>query len=340
MDEHTRSVHPAPLQATVKHEAWRMREPFEIAGQTIVDLPLLHLSLSDGNGCAGHAEAAGVDYDGETLTSMSEQLRPVLPRLTAHTRPVDIQDWLPAGGARNALDCALWDLWAKRTGIPVWQHLGLQPWRPTETALTIGLGTLQEVERRAAALQSAPIIKIKVDAERHLSLIERIRARAPQARLVVDANQAWTLEQLRDLMPALQRLGIEVIEQPLARGIDQLLASYRSPIPLIADESCLDVSSLPHVEGRYQGINIKLDKCGGLTQAVELARQARARGLRIMVGNMCGTSLGMAAAFALTAGADWVDLDGPTMQQQDRLHPMRFDAGTSMLDPPLPALWS
>ena len=328
------------LQTTLQHEAWRMKEPFEIAGQVIENLPLIHLCLSDGNGHTGHAEAAGMDYDGETLESMSAQLTPLLDRLTSHTRPVDIQDWLPAGGARNVLDCALWDLWAKQSGVPVWKRLGLQPWKPTLTAVTIGLGTLEEVVRRAAGLRQAPLIKIKVDADRHLAYIERIRAAAPHARLLLDANQAWTLEQLRDLMPTLQSLGVEAIEQPLARGADAALADYRSPIPLVADESCLDVSSLVYVESRYQGINIKLDKCGGLTQALALAQQARARGLLIMVGNMCGTSLGMAAAFALTAWADWVDLDGPIMQEQDREHPLSFDADTSILHPPSTQLWS
>jgi L-alanine-DL-glutamate epimerase-like enolase superfamily enzyme len=209
--------------------------------------------------------------------------------------------------------------------------------RPQLTACTIGLGSIADIRRRAKGLSSVPLIKIKVDGTRHVDWISVVREEAPQARLVIDANQSWTRELIESLMPELLTLGIEFIEQPVRRGQDDTLDGLRSPIPIVADESCTDRNSLQALVNRYQGINIKLDKCGGLTEALALARNAQALGLDVMVGNMCGTSLGMAPAFLVAQLAHWVDLDGPLLQREDRPDAMRYVNGT--VDPPAASLW-
>lgn len=325
------------LQLRITEESWALHEPFEIAGQVIVELPLLLLELIDEDGRIGRGEAAGVDYDGETPGSMRAQLETVRPRLRATTAPAEVQTWLPRGGARNALDCALWDLQSRRSGVPAWAAAGLDPMRPLLTACTIGLGSIADTRRRARRLSAAPLVKIKVDALRHLDRIRVVREELPCARLVVDANQSWTVALLRELLPGLQELAVEFVEQPVPRGRDAGLDGLDSPIPLVADESCTDRHSLPVLLGRYRGVNIKLDKTGGLTEALALARQARTLGLDVMVGNMCGTSLGMAPAFLVAQLARWVDLDGPLFQQDDRPHAMRYADG--VVQPPLPRLW-
>ncbi len=325
------------LQLQVTEEHWSLEEPFEIAGQIMVDLPLLVVELTDSNGLVGRGEAAGVDYDGETPSSMRGQIESVAARLSTATTPSDLAALLPRGGARNALDCALWDLQAKRSGVPAWVSAGLQPMRPLLTACTIGLGSIGDIRRRARTLSSVPLIKVKVDGTRHLDWISVVREEAPQARLVIDANQSWSRELIEYLMPELLALGIEFIEQPVRRGQDDTLAGLHSPIPIVADESCTDRHSLPGLLNRYQGINIKLDKAGGLTEALALAREARALGFDVMVGNMCGTSLGMAPAFLVAQLARWVDLDGPLLQREDRPDAMRYVNG--MVEPPAASLW-
>jgi L-alanine-DL-glutamate epimerase-like enolase superfamily enzyme len=325
------------LRVRVTEESWALPEPFEIAGQVIVDLPLLLLEVTDRNGFAGRGEAAGIDYDGETPRSMRSQVEGILPRLTETTTPDDLQAWLPRGGARNALDCALWDLRAKRSGVPAWRAAGLEPMRPLLTACTVGLGSIDDTRRRARRLATAPLIKIKVDGVRHVDWIRVVREEAPKARLGVDANQSWTATLTRKLLPELRELGVEFIEQPLPRGRDGELEDLDSPIPFVADESCTDRRSLPALVYRYQGVNIKLDKTGGLTEALALAREARAMGFDIMVGNMCGTSLGMAPAFLVAQMARWVDLDGPLFQKEDRRFALPYSDG--IVQPPAPELW-
>jgi L-alanine-DL-glutamate epimerase-like enolase superfamily enzyme len=205
------------------------------------------------------------------------------------------------------------------------------------TACTIGLGTIPDTRRRARALSEVPLIKIKVDGARHLDWIQAVRDEAPHARLVIDANQSWTRELIERLLPELLSMGVEFIEQPVRRGEEDTLDGLNSPIPLVADESCTDRRSLPALVNRYQGVNIKLDKTGGLTEALALAREARELGFEIMVGNMCGTSLGMAPAFLVAQMARWVDLDGPLLQQEDRPCAMQYAGG--VVSPPVPQLW-
>jgi L-alanine-DL-glutamate epimerase-like enolase superfamily enzyme len=318
-------------------ERWPLREPFEIAREVMHELPLLHLRLTDRHGHSGQAESAGVDYDGETPASMGAQIDAVASHLHDDITGPELLDLLPAGGARNALDCALWDLRAKRSGKPAWQQAELPAWQPVMTAFTIGLGKADDTRRRLRAARGLPLIKLKMDATRHVDVLAMLRDLLPEARVVVDANQAWTPALLDRLLPALQGAGVELIEQPLPRGADAALAGFASPVPLAADESCTDRSSLDALQGRYQAVNIKLDKCGGLTEALALAVEARQRGFDLMVGNMCGTSLGMAPAFVLAQMARWADLDGPLLQSGDRTPAMDYSRG--IVQPPLPSLW-
>jgi L-Ala-D/L-Glu epimerase len=325
------------ISCRTRIEHWALTEPFEIAREVITDLPVLMLELTDEQGRIGRAEAAGVDYDGETPLTMAAQVGRVAQRLQDDLCGADLMRWLPAGGARNALDCALWDLRAKQSGVPAWRQAGLPDLQPVTTVYTIGLGDAATTRRKLRAALRYPVLKLKVDARRHLDIVHMVREEHPQARVVVDANQSWTLNQLEELLPELAALGVELVEQPLPRGEDAALRGLQSPIPLAADESCTDSSSLSKLVGCYQYVTIKLDKCGGLTEALAMADTAVRLGLGLMVGNMCGTSLAMAPAFLLAQRCRYVDLDGPLLQQLDRAVPMRFHGG--LIDPPSSALW-
>jgi L-alanine-DL-glutamate epimerase-like enolase superfamily enzyme len=318
-------------------ERWAMLEPFEIAREVIADQPVILLQLTDAQGVNGYAEAAGVDYAGETPESMAAQIAAVQAQLHDALDASELMQMLPAGGARNALDCALLDLRAKQSGVPVWQALGLAALLPVTTAFTLGLGDDATTRRKAREARHYPLLKLKVDALRHLDVVRLVRQEHPQARLVVDANQSWNLDLLKDLLPLLQAEGVELVEQPLPHGQDHQLDGFQSPIPLAADESCTDRSSLPELLGRYQFINIKLDKCGGLTEGLALAAKAKLHGLGLMVGNMCGSSLAMAPAFLLAQQCAYVDLDGPLLQKQDRAVPMHYHHG--FIQAPDAALW-
>lgn len=318
-------------------EHWAFKEPFEIARVAITEQPVLWLELNDGQGHVGVAEAAGVDYDGETPASMARQIAAVQSRLHDGLSGSELLRLLPAGGARNALDCALWDLRAKQSGTPVWRAAGLPEPAPLLTAFTLGLGDEATTRRKLQQVRGFPLLKLKLDARRHRSVVDLAREVHPDARLVVDANQAWSLRLLEELLPHLLAAGVELIEQPLARAEDGLLRGLQSPVPIAADESCTDRSSLDALVGCYDFINIKLDKCGGLTEALMMLGAARERGFGLMVGNMCGTSLAMAPAHLLAQTCAYADLDGALLQREDRDAPMRCENG--ILQPPLAALW-
>ena len=315
------------LSVDVTIERWPLREPFEIAREVMRDLPLIVATLTDETGHIGRGEAAGVDYDGDTPETMVAAIRSVAHHLRSDTSADALNALLPAGGARNAIDCALWDLRAKRTGAPASVAAGLSPLKPVVTAFTIGLGSDDDIRRRARAATSMPLIKLKVDANRHIDLVQIVREEHPRARVVIDANESWTVDLLQRLIPALVELDVELIEQPLPRGNDAALRGVAKTIPIAADESCTDRASLSGLVELYDVINIKLDKSGGLTEALALAHDARVRGLGVMVGNMCGTSLGMAPAFLVAQLAKWVDLDGPLLQVGDREDPMQYRDG-------------
>jgi L-alanine-DL-glutamate epimerase-like enolase superfamily enzyme len=325
------------LQAGTTIERWELIEPFATARDSVTHVPVLVATLSDASGRRGWGEAAGVDYDGETPDSMAAQLVAVQDALRDDLTQDELLRLLPAGGARNALDCALWDLRAKQASRPVWQLAGLPEPHAVTTAFTLGLGDDADTRRKARAARAYPMLKLKVDAGRHLDVVRIVREEHPAARIVVDANQAWTRATLERLAPQLRDLGVELIEQPVPRGDDASLDGLRPVLPLAADESCTDRGSLAALAGRYQYLNLKLDKCGGLTEALAMCVAAERLGFGLMVGNMCGTSLAMAPAFLIAQRCRYVDLDGPLLQQHDRPAPITYASGR--MSPPEPQLW-
>jgi L-alanine-DL-glutamate epimerase-like enolase superfamily enzyme len=266
---------------------------------------------------------------------MLAQARSVREALERGADRTELRDLLPAGGARNAIDCALWDLAAKREGKSIWELTGITPGEVV-TFETVGIGSPDEMAGMARSLASGRI-KVKLDGEMPLERIAAVRAARPQALIAVDVNQGWTFEQLVELAPRLKELGVAMIEQPLPRGGDEALEGYDPPIPLCADESCVDTSEFEQAARRYQMINIKLDKTGGLTEALDLARLAREWDIGLMVGNMVGTSLAMAPSLVVAQLCDFVDLDGPLLLKYDHPHGLRYRKG--VVDGLQPSLW-
>jgi L-Ala-D/L-Glu epimerase len=315
-------------------ETWPVAGSFVIARGAKTEVALVVVELSDGK-VTGRGEATPIYYHGESAERCAEQVRDWTGALCHDA----ILAGLPRGAARNALDAALWDLQAKQSGIPVWRSAGLAAPRPVETAITVSLAAPDVMRARAAEKASLGhrLIKLKLAGEGDLERVAAVREGAPEARLVVDANEAWTGLDVAAMATGLVRYGVELIEQPVKAGEDHLLDGVVSPIPLCADESCQDRTDLARCVGRYQAINIKLDKAGGLTEALARASEARAGGLKLMVGCMLSTSLGIAPALLLAQGADWVDLDGPLLLAQDRAGGCTLRDG--MLHPPVAGFW-
>jgi L-Ala-D/L-Glu epimerase len=315
-------------------ESWEFKYPFVITGHTFMDVDLLYLTISE-KGSTGRGEAAGAYFMGETGPGMMADIAAVQDSIEAGGNRQQLRELLPPGGARNAIDCALWDLEAKQKNSSIWELTKIKP-APTRTVLTIGIGTPEEMAETARTLDS-PLIKVKLDAEMPLERVSAVRAARPDSEIIVDVNQGWTFEQLVDLAPRLKKLEVAMIEQPLPRGGDEALEGYISPVPICADESCRCISEFETAVRRYQMINIKLDKSGGLTEALQLAALARARGMNLMVGNMTGTSLAMAPGYVVAQLCRFVDLDGAMFLKKDRDHPMSYKHG--VVSPPSPALW-
>ena len=324
------------MKLSVHIESWPTARPFRIAGREWLTFDSVVVELAQ-DGVIGRGEGLGVFYLGDDVAQMVAAIETAAPLIEAGIDREQLQTVLPPGGARNVLDLALWDLEAKSSGRSIWSLTGVTPKR-LETVYTISLDPEPDAMAAQAASASAHrLLKIKLGADRPLERIAAIRRARPDARLVVDANQAWSFEQIQVVAPGMAELGVEMIEQPLARGADACLAGYRSPVPLGADESCLHLGELEAAAARYQMINIKLDKTGGLTHALALAQAARAYGLGLMVGCMGGTSLSIAPAFVLGCLVDLVDIDGPLLLRRDRLPGLRYDHG--FVDPPEPAVW-
>jgi len=285
------------------------------------------------DGYSGRGECVPYARYGETVEAVLAQISAAAPSATRESIARD----MPPGAARNALDCALWDLEAKREGRRVWDLLGLPVPRPVRTAFTLSLDTPEAMRAQAAAHAHRPILKIKLGTPDDMPRLEAVRQGAPRAILIVDANEGWTPEIYADLAPRLVALGVALVEQPLPAGADDSLAEMARPLPVCADESCHDRQSLAALRGKYDVVNIKLDKTGGLTEALALKAEAQAMGFGIMVGCMVGTSLAMAPATILAQGAAFTDLDGPLLLAQDRDDPLLFDEHG--IHPPLPALW-
>lgn len=306
------------MDIDVRVESWPLTHPFRITGRTYTAIDLVVAIVRDGDH-EGRGEAAGVDYLGETPSSMAAQIEAIRPAVAKGVTRASLQSLLPIGGARNALDCALWDLEARRSGQPAWRVAGVAAPRPCLTTWTIGADAPEEVAARARAYSDARAIKLKLvgdglDAAR----VSAARRARPDVWLGVDGNQGFTRASLDRLMPDLIAAGIALIEQPLPHDRDADLEGFEAAIPLAADESVQGLASLSTLPSAFSVINIKLDKCGGLTEALAMVAACRARGLGVMVGNMLGTSLAMAPAFIVGQFCDVVDLDGPVLLTRDR----------------------
>ena len=305
---------------------WELTRPFRISGNEWINSRCLVVQLCE-DGFIGRGEAQGVFYLDETAESIFEQAHDVAAGLRDGISREQLQELMPAGGARNAIDCAMWDLECKRAGKTIWQLTGIDP-KPVTTVFTIGLEDSPEaMAAKAAAAADAPILKIKLSGHMPYEKLAAIRAARPDAELVIDANQGWSFELLKEVLPKCVGLDLTMIEQPLARGGDEMLEGFESPITLAADESCLHSGELETAARRYSMINIKLDKTGGLTEALRLARAAREKGCKLMVGNMVGTSLSMAPSFVVAQLCDFVDIDGPLLLKYDQPDGLVYNKG-------------
>ncbi|WP_417267945.1 N-acetyl-D-Glu racemase DgcA [Celeribacter baekdonensis] len=317
---------------TVTSESFRLAEVFTISRGSRTEAKVLTVRATDGD-LMGWGECVPYARYGESLESVTDEIMALPEDITR----ASLQEALHPGAARNAVDCALWDLEAKRAGKRVWQMLDLPAPIPMITAYTLSLGTPESMQAAAAKHAHRPLLKIKLGTPDDMARLEAVRRGAPKSKIIVDANEGWSAEVYSDLAPHLVRLGVQLVEQPLPAGQDDMLAEIERPLPVCADESCHDRASLPDLKGKYDVINIKLDKTGGLTEALELRNAARAEGYGIMVGCMVGTSLAMAPAVLVAQGARVVDLDGPLLLAEDRDEPLKFDA--QGVHPPVRALW-
>ena len=306
---------------TITEDRFRLAQTFTISRGSKTEARVLTVRISRA-GQTGWGECVPYARYGETLDSVRDQI----DALPADVTRADLQTILPPGAARNAVDCALWDLEAKLAGQRVWDLAGLP--RPTalDTAYTLSLASPDEMRAAAALNAHRPILKIKLGTPDDMPRLEAVRAGAPRAKLIIDANEGWSAEVYTDLAPHLLGLGVALVEQPLPAGQDDMLAEIARPIPVCADESCFDRASLAGLRGKYDVVNLKLDKTGGLTEGLLTRDLARQMGFRVMVGCMLGSSLAMAPAVLLAQGADWTDLDGPLLLAEDRPHPLWYDA--------------
>ena len=325
------------MQVTIEVIDWPLWQAFTIARETFTSIACIQVTLTDAQGRQGRGEAVGVDYAGETTATMAAQIEAVRAQLDDTLSCASLQTLLPAGGARNALDCALWDLNAKRSGVPAWQAAGLASFAPRPTSFTFGM--MDEPLLRAVARKYAhfPLLKVKTDRHRGLDPARIVHAEAPNARLILDANTSWGADELRRFAPEFEQLSIALLEQPVDPHEDELLRGLRLPVPVAADEAFNDRGSIPALAGKYQVLNIKLDKTGGLTEALASARAGLEQGYRLMVGCMVGSSLSMAPGVVVAQLCDYVDLDGPLLQSRDVAHPIEYLNGT--VGTPTPELW-
>ncbi|WP_426700258.1 dipeptide epimerase [Rhodanobacter sp. Col0626] len=317
----------APLRLQVGIEKWAMTAPFHITGYTFTEIETLVVTLHE-DGRSGRGEALGVYYHHDTPASMLLQVEALRERIEAGVTRQQLLQLLPAGGARNAIDCALWDLEAKRSGRPVWMLAGQETPRPLLTTYTLGADEPARMAETARGFANVRALKLKLtNDELNADRVRAVRAVHPDAWIMVDANQGFTRESFAQLLPALVETRVAVVEQPFPVGKEAWLDGLDSPIRIAADESVQDHHDLPTLVGRVGMINIKLDKCGGLTEALAMAEQARGLGFELMVGNMSGSSLSMAPGFVLGQSCAVVDLDGPMFLTGDHSPGVVYEDG-------------
>ncbi len=320
------------VQISVTSDVFKLAQVFTISRGSRTEAKVLTVSVEDG-GVRGWGECVPYARYDETLESVTAEIEGLPGDITRDA----LYDLLPAGAARNAVDCALWDLEAKRAGKRAWDLAGLAKPGPEITAYTLSLDSPEKMQAQAAENAFRPLLKIKLGTPDDMPRLEAVRAGAPKSTIIVDANEGWSAEVYADLAPHLVRLGVALVEQPLPAADDDALIGMDRPVPVCADESCHDRGSLAHLKGKYDVVNIKLDKTGGLTEALKLRAAAEAEGYKVMVGCMVGSSLAMAPATLVAQGVMVTDLDGPLLLAEDREMPLKFDAVG--VHPPEATLW-
>jgi L-alanine-DL-glutamate epimerase-like enolase superfamily enzyme len=324
------------LTLTQRVETWPIAGAFTISRGAKTEAVVVVAEISDGT-VVGRGECTPYARYGETAEGVLRAIAQTAPAIADGLDRAGLQSALAPGAARNALDCAFWDFAAKRAGLPVHVLAGLLEPKPVITAYTISLGTPEAMAERAGAAAARPLLKVKLGAPGDPARIAAVRAAAPSAELIVDANEGWRTENLAENLSACATAGVTLVEQPLPAGADDILARIAHPVPLCADESVHDRASLAGLCGKYEAVNLKLDKTGGLTEALAFAAEARAQKFDLMVGCMVATSLAMAPALLVAQQARVVDLDGPLLLARDRPHGLRFEG--SRVHPPTAGLW-
>jgi L-alanine-DL-glutamate epimerase-like enolase superfamily enzyme len=320
------------MRIEVSRDVFQLAQVFTISRGSRTEAQVLTVRITQA-GVTGWGECVPYARYGETLDSVTAQIEGLGGQLSRAA----LYDLLPAGAARNAVDCALWDLEAKQSGKRVWDLAGLAAPGPEITAYTLSLDTPEAMQAQAAKNAHRPLLKIKLGTPDDMPRLEAVRAGAPTSTIIVDANEGWSAAVYADLAPHLVRLGVALVEQPLPAGEDDALIGMNRLVPVCADESAHDCASLPGLKGKYDVVNIKLDKTGGLTEALALRDAARVQGYDVMVGCMVGSSLAMAPATLVAQGAKVVDLDGPLLLAEDRENALQFDGAG--VHPPSAKLW-
>ena len=318
----------ARLELDVTVETLRLAKPFRISGHVFTGSDVIVVTIRDGD-LRGRGEGGGVYYLNDDVPHMLYSIGAVRSAIEAGPTREELRSIMPPGGARNAVDCALWELEAARAGVPVWKLAGQAEPQPLRTTFTLGADEPEVMAAGAIGYAGAKSIKVKLTGELDLDLarVRAIRAARPDVWLGVDGNQGFVIDQLDELVAVLEEQQVSLLEQPLARGREADLYGYRSPVPIAGDESLLTLDDVAGAVGCFDVVNIKLDKCGGLTEGLLMAAEARRLGLGVMVGNMVGSSLAMAPAFVLGQGCDIVDLDGPTFLAEDRTPSVVYNEG-------------
>ena len=308
-----------------REEIWPLKEIFRISRGSRTEAQVVVATISDGQ-YTGRGEGVPIRRYNQTCDSVLAQIESI--KQTKNLDRETLQNLLPPGAARNAMDCALWDLEAKRSGKHVWALANTPVMSEVETSFTISLNTPEAMGSAARAHSAAPILKLKLGGDDlDLARVESVRKAAAAARLLIDANESWSPDHYRAVAPTLKTLGVELIEQPFPANADDVLETLEHPVPVCADESCHTTADLPSLINRYEAVNVKLDKTGGLTEALLLCEKARQSGLKLLIGCMVGTSLGMAPARLLANNADFIDLDGPLLLARDRDHGLEYKNG-------------
>jgi L-alanine-DL-glutamate epimerase-like enolase superfamily enzyme len=325
-----------PRTVNAQHHRFALTRPFRIARGEKSFADVITATVTDGE-FQGRGEGVPYPRYGESIESALAEIETARPALEAGAGRDELQSLLAPGAARNAIDCALWDLESRQSGRDVADRLGLPPARPLVSAITLGIDTPEAMAEAARSAAGAPLLKVKVNADDPAARIRAVRAAAPEAALIVDPNESWDEALVRAIQPVLLEAGVDLLEQPVPAAEDDWLEGFVPAVPICADEAVHVVADLDTVARRYQAVNVKLDKSGGLTAALDLARATRARGLGLMTGCMVSSSLSIAPALFIAALSDFADLDGPLWLREDRDGGVRDEGG--VLLPPAPGFW-